>query len=201
MPYRDYYNFDQRYFEGKNTDDPHPAGYYYYPGSHLDYERYAAHIDAAVGSRKALAVGCAYGFIIRHFVNKGWNRIYGMDVSDWVQQAKFADVGDRIYQGDALNAARYGEIASAATGPPRWDFIYSEYLLEHFTDEEAIQACQNMRDASDGPVVHRIWSGKQYDPNDWFNVKTVDEWITLTGHDATNNVYWIDYDNPEQSTL
>ena len=200
MTYRDYYNFDQRYFEGKNVDDPHPAGYYYYPNEPLDYEQYASHIDSAVGSRKALVVGCAYGFAIRYLVNNhGWNRAYGMDVSDWVQQAKFGDVGDRIYQGDALNANRYGEIASDTAGPRRWDFIYSEYLLEHFTDEEAIQATQNMRDAADGMVVHRIWSGAEYDPEDWFNVKTVDEWIALVGDNP--NEEWIDYDNPAASTI
>ena len=200
MPYRDYYDFDQRYFEGRYTDDPHPAGYYYYPNEPLDYEQYASHIDSAVGSRKALVVGCAYGFAIRYLVNNhGWNRAYGMDVSDWVQQAKFDDVGDRIYQGDALNANRYDELARDTSGPPRWDFIYSEYLLEHFTDEEAIQATQNMRDAADGVVIHRIWSGEQYDPEDWFNVKTVDEWKALVGDNPDEE--WIDYDNPDDSTI
>lgn len=201
MTYADYGNFDQRYFEGREVDDPHPAGYYYYPDSHLEYDQYAAEIDSAVGSRKALVVGCAYGFALQYLVNAhGWNRAYGMDVSDWVQQAAFDGVSDRIYQGDALNANDFDTIARDTQGPPRWDFIYSEYLLSHFTDEEAVQAYNNMREAAGELTLHRVWSGTGTDfEQEWFNAKSVDEWIALCGdHD---DVEWIDYDNPADSTI
>lgn len=203
MPYADYGGFGQPYFEGREVADPHPAGYDYYPNEPLRYGLYAQQLDAAIGAQKTLIVGCGYGFPLRYLSqDHGWTRVYGMDISDWVLANAFPDVSDRIYQGDALNAARYDAIARSAQGPPRWDGIYSEYLLEHFTDDEAVLACENMRQAAGGPVVHRIWSGTGSDfETEWFNVKTVAEWIALTGHDAADNVYWIDHDNPEDSTL
>lgn len=204
--YADYHGFDRSYFEADRVVDPHPAGYGYYPYEPLPYGDFAAEIDAAIGAvGKLLIVGCGYGFPLRYLVaNHGWDRAYGMDVSEWVMANRFADVADRIYQGDARNAARYDEIARSAQGPRRWNAVYSEHLLEHFTDAEAITACQNMRDASTGPVIHRIWSGTDTGTEfetAWFNVNTVDEWIALTGHDAADGVYWIDYDDPEASTI
>ena len=200
MTYADYYNFDQRYFEGREVADPHPAGYYYYPQEPLEYSQYAAQLSLLHQNSKLLTVGCGYGFFLQYCLHEhGYDNVYGMDISPWVQQAAFGDVSDRIYQGDVLNSQDIQDIQQATPGRA-FNIIYSEYLLEHLTDEEAIAACQNMRDAAQNLVVHRVWSGTGADfESQWFNPKTIDEWVALVGDNP--NEEWIDYDDPNASTI
>ena len=197
-----YNGFDQTYFEGREVgvDDRHPAGYWYYPDVNLDHAQYADEIDSYVGSRKLLVVGCAYGFSIRYLRDEhGWNRVYGMDISQWAVDNAFGDVADHIYQGDALNPDDYDDLARDTQGPPRWDGIYTEYLLSHFTDAAALQVLEIMADEAD-LCVHRIWSGTGAPNGDYFNAKSVAEWQALVD-DPDGPHEWIDYDSPEESTI
>lgn len=202
--YADYNDFDERYFDGSaDSEMRHPAGYWYYPNELLEYDQYADEIDSFVGQRKLLVVGCGTGFAISYLVDEhGWNRVYGMDISEWAVENALDDVADRVFLGDARDPSVYDDLARDTQGPPRWDGVYTEYVLEHYTDETAQAICDIALDEASNMVVHRIWSGTGDSREDeWFNVKTVAEWIDLTGHDEDDDVYWIDHDRPEDSTF
>ena len=202
--YDDYLGFDERYFNRGAVADGYVLGYYEYPPRRpIDYSAFASQVANVTGQSKVLVVGCATGISLRWMrVNQDIDRSFGMDISEWAIDNALSDVRDQVYLGDARDQDRYEEIARDAQGPPRWDGIYTEFLLSHFTDSEAINVCDICHEEATDVVVHRIWSGtgRQRD-RDHFNIKTVSEWISLTGYDESDNVFWIDYDRPEDSTI
>ena len=190
--------FEADYFEGGTV-----GGYREYPTErNLELtSEYASEINLVVQATKVLVVGCGTGLTVDYLASEhGWNRVYGMDISQWAVDRR---VTDRVYQGDAFEPADYDAIARDAAGPPRWDGIYTELVLEHYDDEQATEIYDITREIADGRVVHRIWSGTSKDwERDEFNLKTIAEWKALLDpNDEHSDVDWIDFDRPSESTI
>lgn len=195
--YSDYDGFSETYFTGGIS-----GGYGSWPPEHIDYGTYAEELLKITGHVKLLVVGCATGESLHALRTKNRIDAYGMDISQWAVDNAIPSVQDVIYQGDACDQDRFDEIARETDGPPRWGAVYTELVLSHYDDEQAREIYDNCREAAegvgdtDGVVVHRIASasGRQE-----YNTKTVDEWLSLCGdHD---DVEWVDYDAPEDSTI
>ena len=188
--------FGEDYFTGGTV-----GGYDDYPTEWNDFHtsRYASQVDTNMTPRKVLVVGCATGLTVDHLATEhGWNRVYGMDISEWAVDRA---VTDRVYLGDALDENRYEEIARDAQGPPRWDAIYTELVIEHYDDNQAAMIYDITRDQAEELVIHRTWSGTGRGwERDEFNLKTIPEWeAMLDPSDSHDDVFWIDFDRPEDS--
>ena len=185
--FADYRGFDSRYFE-----DGFQGSYVNYPPGRIDYSAFGETVADVTGQSKVLVAGCGTGLTI-HWMRQHIDRVFGVDISDWAMENVDNRIRDYVYQGDVRDPDMYGDIAQDAQGPPRWDGIYSEFLLSHFTDETAKDVYDLIRQNADEIVVHRIWSGTGHEwEKDMFNLKTIAEWRQLVGDHA--DVEWIDYD-------
>lgn len=201
--YADYADFGKHYFgEGVWEDDP-DSQYGEYPPKHIDYDTFAAEVANVVGQVKVLVVGCAYGVSLRAMrVDQSIDQAAGMEYSQYAVDNALGDVADQVYQGDARNQARFGEIAQDVQGPPSWDAIYTEFVLSHYDDAQAQEIHDNCVAEADSTVIHRIWSGTGAPgEDDVFNLKTVSEWQNLLSTDPTVDIEFVDYDRPEDSTI
>ena len=198
MPYTDYSNFDQRYFEGRKVADPHPAGYSHYRRGLLPFDHYAGYLRGRLVNtgitptrEKILIVGCAYGYTVEQLIDEWGVECYGMDISQWaVNQADSAiDYGDRIYQGDVRSSQDLSDVQKATPGG-RFRVIITECVLECLTDSEAQTAAENVRSEAQAGVYHRIWTADGSDVNpDWYNDKSLAEWQQLCDPNSRDRWY------------
>lgn len=195
MPYQDYGNFDDRYFEEDSVANPNGAGYTDYRRELLPFDFYAQKLHDELQARgidptgaKVLVVGCAYGYTVEYLIDD-WNiEAYGMDVSSWAVNQADSEIayGGRIYQGDVTSSQDLQNVRQSTQGG-QFAVIFNECVLECLTDSEAQTACTNMRDEAKEAVVQRCWVDGHVNP-DYYNSKTLSEWQNLCDPDGQD--YW-----------
>lgn len=216
MPYSDYKNFDRRYFN-PNDGEEFSEGYGQYDSANgagsIDYNTFIENLETLTGADPTiLIVGCGTGVSVKGCRNQS-NQIdeaYGMDISQWAIDNHAPGISQSVIQGDAQNASAFESAQDEWKVNQAFDVIYTEFVLSHYTDQEARNIHQNCVDYVShggnqrGTVLHRMWSGN---PGGWeengFNVKTVAEWQNLFSDIALDGVTveWIDYDSPSDSTV
>lgn len=195
MPYRDYGNFDERYFEEASVSDPNGAGYTDYQRDLLPFDYYARKLNNELQSRnidpsksKVLVVGCAYGYTVEYLIDNFNVDAYGMDVSSWAVNQADSEIayGGRIYQGDVLNSSDLQNVRQSTQGG-QFDVLFNECVLECLTDSEAETAATNMRNEAKEGVVQRVWTDGRVATN-YYNTKTISQWQNLCDPDGQD--YW-----------
>lgn len=194
MPYSDYRNFGETYFEGESVSDPHPAGYdSYYPGL-LPFGGYAGKVRRELRQKginpnniTVAVIGCAYGFTVKELVEHNTDA-YGIDISSWA--VSNSPSGYTVVQGDVLSSS---DLKNARQGGPP-EIVYNECVLSCLTDSEAVTACNNMRSEAKQTVLHRVWTTGGSDLGEdlsegWYNSKTLSEWKNLCDPDGEDSWY------------
>lgn len=196
--YSDFAEFGKDYFKGCECDDPPDGGYNdYLPGS-ARYQDFAETIADTTDGEKILVVGCATGQTVKCLLREDIDHPYGMDVSQWAVDNALPRYQERIFQGDVRNGDRIEELSEQTDGPDEWDVIYTEFVLSHYGDDVAqdiYDVCRNHATQ----VIHHTWQSETDSDLENFNLHSISEWQeTLGQHD---DVDWLDYDRPEDSTI
>lgn len=217
MSLPDYSDFDERYFNSEEFENAPRSAYHSYDSNSgsgsIDYETFVEDLETLTGSDPTiLIVGCGTGVTVKACRDQSSqiDDAYGMDISQWAIDNHASGISQDIIQGDARVADDFDAAQDEWNVNQAFDTIYTEFLLSHYDDAQAREIYENCVEyvshggQQRGTVVHRVWSGGGHEwENDWFNLKTISEWQSLMDDIELDgvSVEWIDYDQPEDSTI
>ena len=112
--------YEKDYFVGGVYKDPH---YFDFPAHEI---RVVKLIDL-LHPYSVLDVGCAYGYIVKHFMERGVNA-WGCDVSHWCEQQAKEIIPDRFVLAPAWDLSFFRDKS--------FDVIYCEGVLEHIPEDK-----------------------------------------------------------------
>lgn len=182
--------YDQAYFDGKIGPLEHVAGYSKYKrwprydtgiltdindctGEYFrDIAKY--YIDKYnMAGKKALELGCAYGFIVEDLRDMGVDA-YGIDVSQYAYDQASSAVKPYLTVADArthLNTYSSNE----------FDLIYSRWFLECIDDSDLPDLIKDMN-AKSMQQVHIVHPQLRAD---YYNPKSVQDWLSYKFENGT----------------
>jgi len=126
--------FDEAYFEdpsgGHKGNYTRVGGYSTYAQGN-QWNKLADEIEAINPTAKyILDVGCAYGYLVRELVNRGYEA-YGVDISEFALEQALPEVENRLMQGDISE-----KVPAIPDMHPRskWSIVFSRDVLELLRD-------------------------------------------------------------------
>lgn len=167
--YRDYGGFGKDYWHGEEVPDTHPAGFSWYDEDSFPFRQYADVVHHyADPDDSIVVVGCAFGYTVAELRSRGLTAL-GLDYSTYAVENA---VTDHVMKGDVRRFV------------PNADIVFDSSVLTSLTDHEAMEACENMREAARDRVIHKVWSTDGSRINEeHYNAKLLEDWIALCDPD------------------
>lgn len=182
--------YDEHYFRGSATGVTAPGGYDNYrwnsyfsqPSDVLasGFVQRALNGGIDLTGRKALVVGCAYGFLVKYLIELGVDA-YGMDISSFAV-AQRPELSGKLLVGDMRLSASYEDaktLAGLTKHNDKFDVIIDEDALSCLSDADAITACNLMRTYSQYEATHLVDTSPSL--SEWYNFHTLADWKALIG--------------------
>ena len=142
-------------------------------------------------SDRVLIVGCGFGYLIEEALSRGYENVWGTDISTWIQSeiAVEGSVADRVIFGDIVHR-NVRKALRGMTGGETFNWVVTEQVMETTPSEVPLyQACEAAQEG-EGSVVHLVAAERDgTSPVPGFEMKRhrLNEWKT-----RRNNHMWID---------
>jgi hypothetical protein len=198
--------YDASYFEGGEQTYAHNAGYTHY--HRVQYNQRGMYaptvpIEESTGNvygdlckvfniklnarfvgKKLLVIGCAYGFEVKAFRDLGVNA-WGIDVSAFAISQAESSIQPYLQVGDIRTAI-------LSMGRNSYDYIFSRWFLECMSDTDLAALIPELNRVNKSGQVHNINTDMR---TDYYNTKTLAQWLALGWEQGTILVANNDFDN------
>lgn len=157
-------HYDARYFDGRNQDYQHTAGYGLYIDRNFQNTAQWWVDNCKLKGKSVLEVGCAKGFLVGHLRDLGVEA-YGMDWSEYALSCAHASVKEFLLLGDATQGIS-----------GKYDWIISTGFLVCVDPRKMKKMIEGFNKAAK-KQAHQI----NLSPNEKFYVKKPLEWWAKKG--------------------
>lgn len=157
--------FNESYFDGKNTRYKHNGGYDTYQKNN-SFIFFADKLfqDYNLEGKKVLEIGCAKGFILEELKDKGVN-IYGVDFCEYATNLVREDLKNKVICEDAL-------IYLKTCQDNEFDFIFSRWVLSCMTDEYLIELIIELNRV----CLQQVHIVELAGNTNFYNIKSKEDW-------------------------
>lgn len=198
--------YDASYFDGKNYGVTHPAGYSCYANTQYNQVGLfspTVPIEQSTGNvfgdlckafnikltnrfvgKKLLVIGCAYGFEVKAFRDLGIDA-WGIDVSSFAISQAESSIQSYLQVGDIRTAI-------LSMGRNSYDYIFSHYFMECMSDSDLVTLIPELNRVARSGQVHTVTTNSN---PDYYNVKTLSQWLALAWEQGTILVENNNFDN------